>query len=243
MKPAAFPSSVSRKLSPLPVFSRRRGFTLIELLVVIAIIGILAGIAFPVFQRARRAADRAVTTNSLRQIGTAIQLYTDDSRGRLPGPFWTYNFSWYSTSNSGTLGYRLWSYLNIPQPTSKVKEAAILANPANTRYRQDPESPVYGLRDTIPETNNPVEANYPRLTKIFGQQSGYDPDNLAHQPKNLSQLADYPLSRIWAMCDVDQKNVSQSQSRWSQLPPEPVLGNIRMALFFDWHVAAVPVNP
>jgi prepilin-type N-terminal cleavage/methylation domain-containing protein len=221
----------------------RGGFTLIELLVVIAIIGILAGIAFPVFQRVRRAADRAATTNSLRQIGTAIQLHTNDHKGTLPGPLWTYNFPWYQTGDNGTLGYHLWSYLNIPQPTAQKKVAAILTNPANTRYRQHADSPVYGLRDTIPDPNNPVEANYPRLTKVFGQKSGYDPDDPVKQPKNLSQLADYPLSRIQAMCDVDQKNVSSSQSRWPQLPPEPVLGNVRMALFFDWHVAAIPVGP
>jgi prepilin-type processing-associated H-X9-DG protein len=45
------------------------------------------------------------------------------------------------------------------------------------------------------------------------------------------------------MRDVDQKNVSSSQSIWPQLPPEPVLGNVRMALFFDWHVAPIPVTP
>ncbi|RRJ97043.1 prepilin-type N-terminal cleavage/methylation domain-containing protein [Opitutaceae bacterium TAV4] len=235
-------SSVTRQPLHAPLFSEKQGFTLIELLVVIAIIGILAGIAFPVFQRARRAADRAATTNSLRQIGSAIQLYTNDYKGRLPGPLWTYNFSWYSTGDNGTLGYHLWSYLNIPQPTAKEKVATILTNPANTRYRQDSQSPVYGLRDTIPDTSNPVEASYPTLAKVFGQKSGYDPIDPAKQPKNLSQLADYPLSRIKAIWDVDQKNVSSSQSRWPQLPPEPVLGNIRMALFFDWHVAPLPVK-
>ncbi len=44
---------------------RRRGFTLIELLVVIAIIGILAGMLFPVFAKAR---DKAHQTSCLASI-------------------------------------------------------------------------------------------------------------------------------------------------------------------------------
>jgi prepilin-type N-terminal cleavage/methylation domain-containing protein len=57
---------------------RRRGFTLIELLVVIAIIAILAAILFPVFARARDAARKTTCTSNLKQLGTAIMMYTQD---------------------------------------------------------------------------------------------------------------------------------------------------------------------
>jgi prepilin-type N-terminal cleavage/methylation domain-containing protein/prepilin-type processing-associated H-X9-DG protein len=56
----------------------RKGFTLIELLVVIAIIAIIAAILFPVFARAREAARKASCQSNLKQIGTAVQMYTQD---------------------------------------------------------------------------------------------------------------------------------------------------------------------
>ena len=62
----------------------RRGFTLIELLVVIAIIAILAAILFPVFARARENARRASCMSNLKQIGTAVQMYTQDYDEKFP---------------------------------------------------------------------------------------------------------------------------------------------------------------
>ncbi len=57
---------------------RKRGFTLIELLVVIAIIAILAAILFPVFQSVRENARRTACLSNMKQIGTAITIYSQD---------------------------------------------------------------------------------------------------------------------------------------------------------------------
>lgn len=64
--------------------SINKGFTLIELLVVIAIIAILAGILFPVFASAREKARQTKCMSNLKQIATAISIYTDDHHETFP---------------------------------------------------------------------------------------------------------------------------------------------------------------
>jgi len=58
-----------------------KGFTLIELLVVIAIIAMLAAILFPVFAKAREKAKQSTCTNNLKQLSTALQMYSQDYDG------------------------------------------------------------------------------------------------------------------------------------------------------------------
>ena len=57
---------------------RKLGFTLIELLVVIAIIGVLAGMLFPVFARARESAHKIQCLSGVKNIAAAVSLYLAD---------------------------------------------------------------------------------------------------------------------------------------------------------------------
>ena len=70
----------SPRLSP----PRRDAFTLIELLVVIVIIGILVGIALPVYNQFTTKSHQTQTLSNMRQVGAAFLLYTGDNNNALP---------------------------------------------------------------------------------------------------------------------------------------------------------------
>ncbi len=74
-----------------------RAFTLIEVLVVITVVVLLIALLLPAVQAAREAARRAQCANNLRQLGLAVQGYSD-AHGALPpaasaGPEFSNNFS------------------------------------------------------------------------------------------------------------------------------------------------------
>jgi prepilin-type processing-associated H-X9-DG protein/prepilin-type N-terminal cleavage/methylation domain-containing protein len=61
-----------------------KGFTLIELLVVIALIAVIAAMLFPVFARVRESGRKVACLSNLKQIGAAVQMYSQDYDDTLP---------------------------------------------------------------------------------------------------------------------------------------------------------------
>ena len=65
---------------------RARAFTLVELLVVLAIIALLIAMLLPALKKSKEQANRVQCGSNMKQIGVALQLYSQDYRGAFPAP-------------------------------------------------------------------------------------------------------------------------------------------------------------
>ena len=129
-------------MHPLTLRRSPRGFTLIELLVVIAIIAILAAILFPVFAQAREKARQSACLSNMKQIGTAVLMYTQD-----------YDESIVPSQN-GISGVNLVSWPTIIQPY--IKNAGVFVCPSASETPQAPDSKYI---------NNTANRRYMGVTK------------------------------------------------------------------------------
>ncbi len=243
---------------------RLQAFTLIELLVVIAIIAILAAMLLPALAAAKAKAYQINCTSNLKQIGTAIQLYVNDSDDRLPGPCWTGMFFTYTDSGgaaysryNGSLAAYLTSYLAYPAPKPLLLNTAIVAIcPAqrlklpNTAQSPPLNVPVsYFSQATI---YNDPPANTQKIFFPFGRPQretsvdpGRDPNRLYEPCQKVSLIRN--TSETWAMTEADQTiletNNYTSATYYPYVPKYPVHSGKsparRNALYYDSHVQTI----
>ena len=210
------------------------GFTLIELLVVIAIIGILAGILLPVLAGAKTKATRIQCTSNLKQVGVALQVYTDDHGDRLPGPVVAGARASYDETSSQELIYYIATYLGDPVPSGKTVVSRVFRCPGYERYAPGLTS-LIGRKVFL--LNDDVDTNPMSRVPPFGYPLSPEalPINITDFDNNL------PASSVFAITDVDQSmpRLNPNIDWWTDLPNKPVHGAVRNQLFFDWHVEAV----
>jgi prepilin-type N-terminal cleavage/methylation domain-containing protein/prepilin-type processing-associated H-X9-DG protein len=208
-----------------------RGFTLVELLVVVAVIGILAGILLPSLARAKQKAVQTGCLSNLKQIGLAVQMYTDDNEDTLPGPVFSGARASYDINSSTELIWFIAENLGAPRPSSRTAVADVFVCPGYLRRAPEVVSMI-GRKCYL--LNDDVDPNPLNRVPPFG----YPIAPLA-APLKISAFDSYrPPSSIFAITDVDKGNVNPTVSWWSDLPYEPVHGPVRNQLFFDWHVEA-----
>jgi len=224
-------------------------FTLIELLVVIAIIAILAAMLLPALAKAKQKAKQIACLNNLKQVGLAIKLYIDDNNSTLPGPFFLNQQSGYAYDATNYLGFRLWSYLGLKDPSTP----AMLGGPKKTdpnpiltcpglMATKAPAGLTEGDRtnfklngeDVLPERGA-------GQSRPFGYPTGANPPAPATSPLRETEfLGSVNVSGFYTIRDVDQAiDGTVTPPAWhAEIPATPVHGKVRNWMFLDWHVAA-----
>ena len=233
--------------SPVPRAPRVRAFTLVELLTVIAIVGVLAAIVIVSLGKVRASARSAQCSSNLRQVYTAIQLYANDDKGRLPGPCYMGQGPRYFYSNAtgtvtaGSLAGLLRDYL----PGARLDPAAGSGRWFQPAFACPGWLAADGADTPTPHSNSATGyalnlTPWPGNLLINGGDS-FSPlgdSNNGRASRRLNELSSLPLSRTWMIVDADAPFFAEAMGWGSSASyiTQPAHGAGRNVLFFDGHV-------
>ncbi len=203
---------------------RSGGFSLIELLVVTSIIAILAAMLLSGITVVKRMAKSAVCTSNLRQIGMAIDLYSQDQNGYLP------------TARQGKNSDITW--FSLIGPYTDAKEV----NGVNNQHDIHDDA----ARNVVKSCPNWRIAG----TLVF--QVGYGMNSYARYPQDKTENSWDPATSLFPDWTIDMPTKRSSRTlvgdsgdwhiiynkQWYGLDPWRHVSSANY-LFFDYHVAAM----
>ncbi|HLO40461.1 MAG TPA: type II secretion system protein [Phycisphaerales bacterium] len=192
--------------------SPMRGFTLIELLVVIAIIAVLIGILLPALGKARGAARSGVCLSNQRQIGLALNMYSDANKELTPRecgssekPGKPLNPSW---------AFNLRPFCD-PRTRSDQNDGGVGDRYLYAKYYQDPARPRD--RHNIHYVNNGLSFQKPGT--IFEGQG---------KPPTRFSRYQFPTSIMYLACFADDPTNIQASTWYASSNDER-----EIALYYD----------
>ncbi len=194
----------------------RDGFTLVELLLVIAIIAILVSITIPALGSSRETSRRVKCMVNLKQIGTGLQAYMNDSKDLLPYVRPLHDPA--GNANDPSLLDVMIAYLSIPAPERLDPN--------------DPHSPYQHVADVLicPSDRNGTDAatNFEPVWRTDGWSYEYFAGEMMGGMRQLGVLPPVPQTAVSQLYQIP---------RWKDLPV--------ILDWQDWHPlrrGAVPRN-